>query len=847
MPDQKPLSQEPLSEVEALRAKLAEVEGKLAEAQEVIRAIQAGDVDALVVSGPEGDQVFTLSGAERTYRDLVEAMHEGAATLSSDGLVLYCNQRLADLLQIPLEQMIGSSAARWFTAEFKPIFENLFAQALRGQSATAEVELSAEANARPVPAYVSLREMKAEEPKTLCLVVSDISERRRVAEAIKAERQRFLDVLETLPAIVTLLRPDHRVVWANRAYRQALGDNAGRLCFESQFGCDQPCPECQAFTPLQTGQPHNWEWELPNGRTFEIYNSPLADIDGSPLILEMDIDVTERRRAEAELEKHRQHLEELVRERTAQLVSLNAALQADIAEKRRAEQALRENEEQFRVLAENLVSAVALINEHGQFNIVNKSFLRMFDLDEHAGILNVNSRDWSQWRVFDENGRLMNLDEHPVRQVVLTRTPIKDKLVAVQSPARTELKWLLVSAEPILDGHGNVQRVICTYHDITARKQAEEALRASEERLRLLGDNLPNSMVYQYTHDPDGTPRFLYVSAGVEWLSGVKPEEVLKDAGVLHRQFLPEDLAALLEAEKVSARDLSVFERDVQMRLPDGQLRWMRLRSRPRRLPDGRVIWDGVQTDITDHKGAEEALLRSEKLASVGRMAATISHEINNPLAAVTNSLYLAKSVANLPELARHYLETADEELRRVTHLTRQALGFYREATVPAPTSVPEVLESALGLLKSRINTRHAVIEKQCDGDVQITAVAGELRQVFSNLLANSLDAIDESGIVKVRVSTGAACNGGNPWVRITVADNGQGIGPAFRSQVFEPFFTTKGTIGTGLGLWVSKQLIEKHGGAIRLRSRTSGPRRGTTVSILLSANPEARSLSAGG
>ena len=260
------------------------------------------------------------------------------------------------------------------------------------------------------------------------------------------------------------------------------------------------------------------------------------------------------------------------------------------------------------MLADNLVSAVALIDEHGEFSIINKAFLRMFDLDEEADILNVNSQDWKQWRVFDENGRPLDVDEHPVRKAVLTRTAVKDTLVAMQSPVSPDLKWLLVSAEPILDSHGKAQQIICTYHDITERRRAEEALRASEERLRLLGDNLPDSTVYQYTCEPDGTPRFLHISAGVERLNGVKAEDVLQDAGVLHRQFLPSELPAFLEAERLSARDRSVFERELRMRLPDGQLRWMHLRSRPRRLPDGRVTWDGVQTDITERKQAEEAL-----------------------------------------------------------------------------------------------------------------------------------------------------------------------------------------------------------------------------------------------
>ena len=254
-----------------------------------------------------------------------------------------------------------------------------------------------------------------------------------------------------------------------------------------------------------------------------------------------------------------------------------------------------------------------------------------------------------------------------------------------------------------------------------------------------------------------------------------------------------------------------------------------------------------INNDITAHKRAEEALLRSEKLASVGRMAATVAHEISNPLAAVTNLLFLANSVNDLPEAARQYLEMADAELKRIAHITRQTLGFYRESNAPVPTSLNAVLESAIDLQKSRIKTKRAVIEKQWNEDVEVTAVVGELRQVFSNLLANSLDAIDEEGIIKLRVSTGVASKNGDHSVRVTVADNGNGIDKNSRQHIFEPFFTTKGAVGTGLGLWVSKQIIDKHGGTIRMRSSTNGGRRGTVFSIILPVEPAvARSQSAG-
>jgi signal transduction histidine kinase len=259
---------------------------------------------------------------------------------------------------------------------------------------------------------------------------------------------------------------------------------------------------------------------------------------------------------------------------------------------------------------------------------------------------------------------------------------------------------------------------------------------------------------------------------------------------------------------------------------------------------NGERIFTVILRDITERRKAQEALLRSEKLASVGRMAATIAHEINNPLDAVMNALYLAKSAEKVPEPTLHYIEMADGELNRIAHITRQSLGFYRESNAPTPTFVNTVLESVLELLRSKIAVKHAVIRREWEGDVIITAVSGELRQVFSNLLANSLDAIEEGGTIRMRISSTRHA-GGQKCVRVTIADNGKGITAESRPHLFEPFFTTKGAIGTGLGLWVSKQIVDKHDGRIQVRSSVNGARRGTAFSITLPVEPA--SLVSGG
>jgi signal transduction histidine kinase len=241
-----------------------------------------------------------------------------------------------------------------------------------------------------------------------------------------------------------------------------------------------------------------------------------------------------------------------------------------------------------------------------------------------------------------------------------------------------------------------------------------------------------------------------------------------------------------------------------------------------------------IGTDNTARKQAEEALLRSALLASAGRMAASIAHEINNPLEAVMNTLYLARTTEGVPAAALEYLNIADGELMRIAHITRQTLGFYREFSAATSNSASALIDSVVNLLQAKIRANGAQVERQCDQSLRIMGIAGELRQVLANLLANSLDAIGQNGRIVLRATASIDPYNGQRRVRITVADCGCGLTLAATKRIFEPFFTTKGAVGTGLGLWVCKQLVEKNTGSIRVRSITHGSSKGTTFSVLL-------------
>jgi PAS domain S-box-containing protein len=315
-----------------------------------------------------------------------------------------------------------------------------------------------------------------------------------------------------------------------------------------------------------------------------------------------------------------------------------------------------------------------------------------------------------------------------------------------------------------------------------------------------------------------------------------------------HPLLLEEMLALIHPQDRDHVRDhishalgiygSGVIDAECRLVRPDGTERWIAMRAHEVKSEISKgphVRFVGTIMDISERKRALELLIRSEKVAALGQMAATLAHEINNPLAAVVNALYLARSNVSNTQDAVHYLQIAEEQVSQVTHITRQALGFYRERSTPAPVSVVAVLKETVGLLRSKIGNKKVVFESEDADKIKVIGVSGELRQVFSNLIANSLEAIADDGTIRVRISRFAARNGSGD-IRITVADDGKGITPSSMTHLFEPLFTTKGVGGTGLGLWVSKQIVEKHGGSIRVRSRTHHPRRGTVFAIFLPA-----------
>jgi signal transduction histidine kinase len=233
-------------------------------------------------------------------------------------------------------------------------------------------------------------------------------------------------------------------------------------------------------------------------------------------------------------------------------------------------------------------------------------------------------------------------------------------------------------------------------------------------------------------------------------------------------------------------------------------------------------------------KLAEDALRKTEKLLVASRLALSISHEINNPLAAVTNLLYLIGLSSALPE-AKGMADTAAQELARVAEIVTQTLRFYRDPSKPTLVHISDIVDSALALYQPRLASADIVIERDFRDCSPIVAMPGEIRQMTLNLIGNAFDAIGQGGRLKIRAANAHQhSNGSLRGVRLTIADTGTGVHPDVRSSIFEPFVSTKGDTGTGLGLWLTSQIVRKHGGTIQVKSRALAPYSGTVFSVFL-------------
>jgi len=396
--------------------------------------------------------------------------------------------------------------------------------------------------------------------------------------------------------------------------------------------------------------------------------------------------------------------------------------------------------------------------------------------------------------------------------------------------------WVQVNVRPSPNG------IVIFFRDVTEEKRAAallmetaDALRKSEEELRW---TIKLSPQVPWTADVEG--RILDFSDSWLELTGLTREEALGDGWMQVPH--PDDLPRMAKAWAYALSSGEPYDVEHRIKTASGEYRWMHSSAFPRHDENGLIMkWYGTTEDIEERKRAERALMQTEKLAAVGRLASSIAHEINNPLESVTNLIYLARQDALLPEV-QGFLDAAERELRRVSAITNQTLRFHRQSTYPQSVGCDELIGSVLSIYQARIlNGEIKVENKRCTA-VQVKCFEGEIRQVVANLVGNAIDAMQPEGgrlIIRSREATDWKTD--RRGVALTVADSGSGMDQQTMRRIFDAFFTTKDIGGTGLGLWISKEIVDRHGGVLRVRSSQRSGRSGTVFSLFLPVDAVSR------
>jgi PAS domain S-box-containing protein len=623
-------------------------------------------------------------------------------------------------------------------------------------------------------------------------VVLDITDRKQAEEALRESEERFRAIVETTPECVKIVSPDGTLLHMNSAGLTMVGADKsdmaiGKNVYDLIAGEDRE--KFREFNErVCQGERGSLEFDIVGltgvRRHMETRAAPLKNADGTVVQLAVTRDVTLRNEAEK-------------------------------AQRRLA------------AIIESAEDAIASKDLDGTITSWNKSAERLFGYtaEEIVG-LPVTT--------------IIPPELHDDEPLILGKIRAGERIehfrtMRLHKNGRRIDVSLTVS--PVRDDKGKIIGAAKIVRDITREKKLEEAAL----RLAAIVESSDDAIA---SKDMNGTITSWNRSA--EKLFGYRAEEVIgKPVTLIIPPELHHDEYTILSKIRRGER-IDHFE---TIRLhKNGERIEVSLTISPIKDENGKVIGAAkIVRNITENNKIERALQTTEKLAAAGRMAATVAHEINNPLEAVTNLVYLAKRDLDNNDRVAGYLELAGRELDRVAHITRQTLGFYRDTSSPVRLNITRTLDDLLLLYEKRFESRKIKVVRRYDEEVEITALAGEVRQAFSNLITNAIDAMPDGGSLCLRVSKSHEWNGSRVHgVRVTILDTGSGIEPKHRKNIFQPFFTTKADVGTGLGLWITRSIVGKHAGAIRVRSRVGGDDHGTVFSVFLPKEYTARTSDAG-
>ncbi|WP_109488229.1 PAS domain S-box protein [Occallatibacter savannae] len=632
----------------------------------------------------------------------------------------------------------------------------------------------------------------------------------RLYQALRAQQVEQKLILDTLPSLVAVVSREQRYLFVNRAYSEWFGvthDLTGttirELVGDTAYEMGRPYIE-----RALAGEKQEYEAEVPfiHGGTRHIravYLPRRTEASGNDGYVAFISDVTAERRI----------LEEM-----------------------------RSSEERFRGIFTNASVPMVVTELDGNIVRANEAYCRLTGYTEEE----LRKTTFQKLTHPDDLGHNVELYQQLMSGKIPSFT-LEKRYIRKDG----EIVWIRAGTNVLPDKAGRPRQLLGMGEDITARKVAEiqrnllmaelekerAELSSTVEQLQMIEDAVGAGTWYF-----DVKTGISHWPAGISKLWGLAAERHEIRLDEFASRIHADDLGRVQATIQESLESKKSYEVNFRVLWPDGSVHWLAAR--------GAVVCDqsgeatgilGIALEATERVKTEEALRQSEKLAATGRLAATMAHEINNPLEAVTNLLFLCQQDPALAQHLRGYLEQAEQELGRVSHITRQTLGFYRESVNPQDVNVSDAVREVLELYKYRLSSKNIQVDLRVEPQAIVFARAGEIRQVISNILLNAVDAVASRGTICVRLR-----RKGEGGVRLMVADNGPGIPAENRRRLFQPFFTTKKDVGTGLGLWVSKGIVEKLNGTIRVRSGMGERNRGTTFIVDLPDLPKAESDTAG-
>jgi PAS domain S-box-containing protein len=473
----------------------------------------------------------------------------------------------------------------------------------------------------------------------------------------------------------------------------------------------------------------------------------------------------------------------------------------DITRLKEAEGTLRDSHQRMTEVADAMPAIVYECGADGFCTYVNRRWFEYTGTSVQSGLsdswrdnLHPDDRErvWSRWMESVRSGENFEI-EYRIR--------VSDG----------EFHWNLARAVPVRDTNGSIVRWIGTCTDIHEFKLGEESRRTVEENYRFILNAVPQII---WTTDATGMADS-FNRAWVEY-TGIPLEKSigLQWSTAIH----PSDLPGLERAWRESLHTGNPYEHEARYRGKDGSYRRFLIRAQAMKDESEKVIrWFGTSTDVESQRRQEELLLQSERLSTAIKLASTIAHEVNNPLAAVVNALFLVSEDRALDETTRRYVNIASEELNRVSHIVRQNLAFYRERQDLHTVSLSSIIQDVLGFLKVQMESRRVQAQQRFETPGDVRGVESELRQLVINLLLNALEACPDNSTLRIRIRP-AARDAGRRQVQLTVANRGT-VSDAVLNRLFQPFVTSRPEKGKGLGLWVARGIVNKHHGDIFVRT----------------------------